>query len=145
MHKLLSGFLLLVIAGFNAQAFADEHKQVICHRGEDLTVAAPAVPAHMAHGDSMGSCDEIDLPDTRTAVVMMRCEGMTGDDPTVQIVSASNSAGFDIVPGLDCAVTLSRLLNTGHTIRSITSGSAGSDGDTHLYVDYLLLGWEVVE
>ena len=142
---MLSGFLLLVIAGFNAQAFADEHKQVICHRGEDLTVAAPAVPAHMAHGDSMGSCDEIDLPDTRTAVVMMRCEGMTGDDPTVQIVSASNSAGFDIVPGLDCAVTLSRLLNTGHTIRSITSGSAGSDGDTHLYVDYLLLGWEVVE
>ena len=145
MNKLLSGFLLLVSAGLGANAFADEHKQVICHKGEDLSVAASAVPAHMAHGDSIGACDEIDLPDTRTAVVMMRCEGMTGDDPTVQVVSASNSADFDIVPGLDCAITLSRLLNTGHMIRSITSGSAGSEGETHLYVDYLLLGWEVVE
>ena len=80
-------------------------------------------------------------------MVMMRCEGITDAaepaDNTVQVVSASSSVpSFQIVPGLDCAVTLSRLLNIGYAIRSITSGSAESMGTIHLYTDYLLMGKE---
>jgi hypothetical protein len=31
-------------------------KYVICHKGHEISVAASAVPAHLAHGDSQGSC-----------------------------------------------------------------------------------------
>lgn len=30
---------------------------LICHNGNTLSVAASAVPAHLAHGDNLGSCD----------------------------------------------------------------------------------------
>ena len=28
----------------------------ICHKGRTISVAAPAVPGHLAHGDSLGPC-----------------------------------------------------------------------------------------
>ena len=31
-------------------------KVTICHKGKTITVGAPAVPAHLAHGDAMGPC-----------------------------------------------------------------------------------------
>jgi hypothetical protein len=31
-------------------------KVTVCHKGKDLKVAAAAVPAHVAHGDRVGSC-----------------------------------------------------------------------------------------
>lgn len=34
-------------------------KITVCHKGkQELTIAAPAVDAHIAHGDTVGSCDE---------------------------------------------------------------------------------------
>jgi hypothetical protein len=34
-------------------------KIVICHKGSNsITIAAPAVPDHLAHGDMLGSCDD---------------------------------------------------------------------------------------
>lgn len=30
----------------------------ICHKGKTITVAEPAVPAHLAHGDTIGPCPE---------------------------------------------------------------------------------------
>jgi hypothetical protein len=29
---------------------------VVCHKGKDLSVAGPAVAAHLGHGDQLGSC-----------------------------------------------------------------------------------------
>lgn len=32
---------------------------VVCHKGQDIAVAAPAVPAHIDHGDMLGSCEGV--------------------------------------------------------------------------------------
>lgn len=31
-------------------------KVTLCHKGETITVAEPAVPAHLGHGDTLGAC-----------------------------------------------------------------------------------------
>ena len=154
MRNILSILVLVALSGTSVNAFSKQDKVLICHKGKEINVAAAAVPAHInQHGDTRGECPESEpepgpeTPEVRKTVVMMRCEGVTDAaepaDNTVQVVSASSSVpSFQIVPGLDCAVTLSRLLNIGYTIRSITSGSAESMGTIHLYTDYLLMGKE---
>lgn len=32
-------------------------KIVVCHKGDDITIATPAVAAHLQHGDMLGSCE----------------------------------------------------------------------------------------
>ena len=153
MKHLLSVFFLLALSSASLNALGQSNKVLICHKGKEISVAPAGAQAHIKqHGDTRGPCPDSGEPGPgdskpRKTVVMMRCEGMTGDNPTVQIVSASSSVpSFQIVPGLDCAVTLSRLLNIGYSIRSITSGSADSgDGGISLYTDYLLLGKEETE
>lgn len=153
MKKLISMVIMLAFYGASAQVLGDDHKTEICHKGKDVSVANAAVPAHMAHGDSVGECEEEDdEPDTQKSktVVMLRCEGITGEETpennTVQVVSASSSVqSYQIVAGRDCAVTLAGLLNIGYTIGSITSGSADSGDDISLYTDYLLLGTQEIE
>jgi hypothetical protein len=42
-----------------AEAASDgygQQKVTLCHRGHTITVAAPAVPAHLKHGDTLGPC-----------------------------------------------------------------------------------------
>jgi parallel beta-helix repeat protein len=34
-----------------------QNKVAICHKGHTIRVAAPAVPAHLRHGDELGACD----------------------------------------------------------------------------------------
>jgi hypothetical protein len=43
---------------FGNTAFAGygQEKVEICHKGKTITVAAPAVPAHEKHGDTVGPC-----------------------------------------------------------------------------------------
>ena len=148
MKKMLSTIILLALPGLSVNAFSQNNKVLICHKGQEVSVAASAVNTHInKHGDTRGECPEGEPkpdPKFRSTVVMMRCEGVA--DNSVLIVSASSSQGLGVVAGLDCAITLSRLLNTGHEIRSITSGSAeGDDGVLHFYTDYLLLGTAEVE
>ena len=150
MKKLMTLAIALPLFGASGQLLADDHKSLICHKGKEAYVANAAVPAHIKHGDNEGECEDGEGgggADAWKTVVMMRCEGITGAEPpennTVEIVSASSSVPtYQIVPGLDCAVTLSRLLNIGYSIRSITSGSADSGSGISLYTDYLLLGKE---
>jgi hypothetical protein len=40
----------------DARCGPDNSKVVICHKGKEICVAPPAVPAHLAHGCSIGSC-----------------------------------------------------------------------------------------
>ena len=39
-----------------ASAKAPHEAVLICHKGREITVDAHAVPAHLAHGDRVGSC-----------------------------------------------------------------------------------------
>jgi hypothetical protein len=43
-----------------------QEKVTLCHNGHTITVGAPAVPAHQAHGDTLGPCP---------------CEGKNNNDP----------------------------------------------------------------
>ena len=36
---------------------AAQTRVTLCHRGETITVAAPALRAHLAHGDTEGPCE----------------------------------------------------------------------------------------
>ncbi|MCI1189131.1 hypothetical protein MON38_17035 [Hymenobacter sp. DH14] len=39
-----------------ASANVSHDAVLICHKGREITVDAHAVPAHLAHGDKLGSC-----------------------------------------------------------------------------------------
>jgi hypothetical protein len=128
---------LLALAGFGQAALAAD-KVTICHKGvQTASVAAQAVSAHEAHGDTLGACGESQEPSAQTmaAVVMMRCEPSEG---AVSVVAFSSSPAVE-TSSEDCAVVLGELLDSGYVLRSITSGSAG-DSTLHLYTDYLLVG-----
>ena len=65
-----------------------QDKVTICHKGQTIQVAAPAVKAHLKHGDSLGACDEeppsgIDLPVASTVVPFGKSIEFlfSGDDP----------------------------------------------------------------
>ena len=156
MHKLIASVILLALSSVSLNAVSASNKTEICHKGDEISIAGPAVPAHLAHGDTEGECEDTPTEperNTMAAVVMMRCEAITGNGSVV--VSLSSSPEFDgavILPfppvepdSLNCAEALATLLNADYMVRSITSGSAqsgeGEDEDDvlRLYTDYLLL------
>ena len=154
MHKVISAIMLLAL--FSVSAFGASNKQTLCHNGDEISVANPAVSAHLNHGDSVGECaweypqpgpgpEPEPEPGTMIAVVMLRCEGVAGNG--VVVVSVSSSVDGAVIQPLpeevfDCADVLAELLNAdaGFQLRSITSGSADNDENLHLYTDYLLIG-----
>lgn len=51
------GALLVVSTAGWAVSEAAQDKVTICHKNNNtLTVASPAVPAHLNHGDALGAC-----------------------------------------------------------------------------------------
>jgi len=49
--------VLLAVMAIVSAVSAEQTKITICHKGKNtLTVAEPAVAAHLAHGDAMGPC-----------------------------------------------------------------------------------------
>ena len=139
MQKFTAALLLIAASGISQNALAAAEKVTICHKGvQTAAVAAPAVSAHLQHGDTLGACGT--ASDTMSAVVMMRCEPQDG---AVVVVAASSSPSpaieSGIAPGDNCAVVLGDLIDEGYGLRTVTTGSAG-DNPLHLYTDYLLLG-----
>ena len=136
--------VLFALSGFGRDAFAAE-KVTICHKGKKTaSVAAPAVSAHRAHGDTLGACGREPKPEENmAAVVMMRCDAILGG--TVQVVSASVSPEGIVEGGIsprdDCAAIVGGLVDDDFYLKSITNGSAeAGDGSLRLYTDYLFLG-----
>ena len=65
---LISGTLGYVIS--SPDAFAANEKVTLCHvppgdpaNAHTITVSASAVPAHLAHGDTLGPCEQSPTPD----------------------------------------------------------------------------------
>lgn len=145
--------LLITLAGVSMNGLADDDdddeqndyagKVVLCHKGKNsISVGAPGLSAHLAHGDTEGYCEDGgDKPEKPpysngdAAVVTMRCEASEEGEMEVEAFSSSvtfmdsplSDIGSD--PGPDCAEALAALLNEGFHLRSVT-------GNT----DYLLLG-----
>ena len=48
---------VVTVVAIVSSVAAQQTKITICHKGKNtLTVAEPAVAAHIAHGDAMGAC-----------------------------------------------------------------------------------------
>jgi len=48
---------VVTVVAIVSSVAAQQTKVTICHKGKNtLTVAEPAVAAHIAHGDAMGAC-----------------------------------------------------------------------------------------
>ena len=135
------GLVLFALSGFGRNVFAAE-RVTICHKeAKTATVAAQAVSAHQAHGDSLGACDSTPPPyGNMAAVVTMQC-GPEEGSMVVRAASSSPSPAIEggIVPGDDCAVVLAELLDARYGVKSVTTGSAGNDS-LKLVADYLLIG-----
>jgi hypothetical protein len=75
--SVVAGMIITVLA-MAAVAFADDdeggpgEKVTLCHEGHTITVGAPAMAAHVRHGDTEGACGTeapetpgfVTLPDT---------------------------------------------------------------------------------
>jgi len=67
---LLVAVALVVAAPVSRADGRGQEKVTICHvppgnpdNAHEITVGAPAVPAHVAHGDSLGECEDVVPPD----------------------------------------------------------------------------------
>ena len=93
-HLGLSAVLALTLSATSLHALSDEEgeeevegagteKVVLCHKGrKSISVGAPGLAAHLAHGDTEGACEGAVEPgnggenggyDGSAAVVLMRC------------------------------------------------------------------------
>jgi hypothetical protein len=74
VRGLLTGAVALVGGATVLEADARKHKQgkgngkkvTICHQGQTISVAKPALKGHLKHGDTMGACPGQDTPGAET-------------------------------------------------------------------------------
>jgi hypothetical protein len=141
MHRMISIIILLAASSFSISAQSQPGKELVCHKGKEISVSNSAITGHMNHGDTAGECgDDSSSPppmpeETDSAVVIMRCDAGV----VVSITTSLEVAVILPVPleeGAHCATALAEFLDAGFTIDSITGGSVGES----LYTDYLLLG-----
>ena len=64
---------------------------VVCHKGNTLAVAAPAVQAHLGHGDMLGAC----LDDTRTTRAREQATEHV-DNLSVKVLSNPTRSYFEL-------------------------------------------------
>jgi Right handed beta helix region len=101
--SVVAGMIITVLA-MAAVAFADddeggpgEHKVTLCHEGHTITVGAPAMAAHVRHGDTEGACGTeapetpgfVTLPDTTMPDATL--PGTTTPDITVPDTTAPDA------------------------------------------------------
>lgn len=48
---------VMAVPAVDTGAAPGQRKVIICHKGQTLEVAEPAVQAHLNHGDTLGPCD----------------------------------------------------------------------------------------
>src|SRR5688572_6905745 len=55
----VGSFALIVCVGATAVLAAPVTRTAICHNGLNIVVGEPALAAHLAHGDTVGTCDNV--------------------------------------------------------------------------------------
>ena len=65
---------------------------VVCHKGQDIAVAAPAVPAHLGHGDMLGSCDGA----SHTGTVRESGLRQIGGELSARVLANPSTSYFDL-------------------------------------------------
>lgn len=61
MKKFLKAAVVVILISMNMAGVSSNQKVTICHRegngsSHEITVSINALPAHLAHGDRIGSC-----------------------------------------------------------------------------------------
>jgi hypothetical protein len=99
-------FLMWLFGSYGSAAFAG-NKLTICHippgnpdNAHSITISASALPAHMAHGDSLGECGSDDSPTyvSFTAASFMLCDdraGETGRSVNVSLTGNINTVRLE--------------------------------------------------
>jgi hypothetical protein len=153
-HLGLSAALALTLSATSLHALSDEEgeeevegagteKVVLCHKGrKSISVGAPGLAAHLAHGDTEGACEGAVEPgnggenggyDGSAAVVLMRCgvpEVSEGSDPAFEVTAFSSSVDLPESPlGEDCADALAGFINNNFSLVAVTGAT-----------DYTLVG-----
>jgi hypothetical protein len=67
---LLAGLAIGAVVPVFATHGGGTEKVSVCHKGHTITIGAPAVPAHLAHGDTEGACEGGETP-TETALATL--------------------------------------------------------------------------
>ena len=119
---------LMLITGY---AFAGK-KKTVCHNDQTISISKNAVNAHMAHGDTMGSCPPAPV---YQAVVMIRCLNNNGALVVSGVSTSTNSGIADpITPREPCADAVADMMNMGYQLEQVSTGL--TIGET----EYLFIG-----
>ncbi len=77
---ILIGAMLVLAPGVSASA--GQPKVTICHKGNTITIGAPAVDAHQRnHGDTVGACELVPNTTTTTTTIVPNPEICHEDEP----------------------------------------------------------------
>ncbi|MEO6069443.1 MAG: CHRD domain-containing protein [Chitinophagaceae bacterium] len=88
-----SGTATKTVTVMDISAGKNDDKIIVCHKGHNsLTIAAPAVSAHLGHGDMLGSCMEGDKTITLPKSVTQEQAG----NLSVQALRNPSSTYFDL-------------------------------------------------
>lgn len=64
-----------------AQSQYGQPKVTICHKGHTITIAEPALPAHLRHGDTRGACGVAGAANTQTNAGVLGSAASGGNLP----------------------------------------------------------------
>jgi hypothetical protein len=70
-----------VVHNSAAQAQYGQPKVTICHKGHTITIAEPALPAHLRHGDTRGACGVAGAGNTQTPAGVLGTAAAGGNLP----------------------------------------------------------------
>lgn len=115
-------------------------KIVVCHHGNSLTIAGPAVADHLLHGDMLGSCE----PDSRT----VRSGDVRETDFAIRVLGNPSPNYFDIQlrgkEGNNIRLTvydnLGRIIETKSSLLSSQTVRLGSSYHSGIYLVVITQG-----
>ena len=98
-------------------------KIVVCHHGNSLTIASPAVADHLLHGDMLGSCEPIsvrvrttDVQETDLAIRVLANPSPNHFDIQIR-GKADNSIRLTVYDNLGRVIETKSLLSSNQTVR----------------------------